>query len=168
MKHALVTVSLLVSVLCAGRVAEATVIGGVDISDAVVFEVPLNGDFSISTSQDIYIFAPSSLVGDVLDFRLNGSFVQVAPVTITANNLILDFGSAGSTFDLLTDVIIKVLQPIGDLTLVAGGSIVIAVQEIPELFGVPEPATGLLLGLGLLLTGAAWRLRRPAARAAPL
>ncbi len=138
--------ALLVSLLfaCLGRSAKAITIEGVDFTDFLAFDTPLSGDLLLSTSKDIYVFAPDPIVAGVFD--LTAGIDIIFSQSITADTLSLCAQSAACdtgpfTFD--RDLVVTLSGPIGDFTLLAGGSIVVAAQAIPE------QTTAVLLALGL-------------------
>ena len=133
--------------------ARAFSVAGVDFSDFLVFQVPAAGNLTLSTSQDVYVYAPDAIVADVLDLTAGG-ILQVFQ-SITANTLSFCANGVCDTsppYDYDRDVVVAFSGPIGNVTLLAAGTIVV------DSTAIPEPATGLLLALGVL--GAAIRSPR--------
>ena len=64
-----------------------------------------------------------------------------------------DTGCLLETYDLADDVILNILDPIGNLLVQSAGTIIVSPTVIPE------PASALLLGGGLLALGARRKLR---------
>jgi hypothetical protein len=144
-------VSLVLALAMWSDTAHAVVIEGVDFSDFLLFSLP-SGDLTLSTSQDVYVYAPDTIVANTLD--LSAAVDIFVAQSITAGTLSLCAPSCASgpfTFD--QDLVVALSGPIGELTVLAGGSIVVA-SEV-----VPEPASALLVGPGLVGI-AARRVRR--------
>jgi hypothetical protein len=126
--------------------AGAITIEGVEFSDPLVFDVAQGAHFSLSTSEDIYVFAPNDLEGADITIHVGGTIVAAVAIQLIGDTIdlcTLDICSPGP-FDLDQDVVVRVFDPIGDFTLTAGGSVVLSTLPIPE------PATALLVSLGLL------------------
>lgn len=135
---------LMVSILLAlwSGPAQAVVVEGVELSDFLVFQLP-SGDLTLSTSQDVYVFAPDTIVANALDLSAAVDIVVAQSVDVGALSLCAPSCASGPfTFD--QDLVVAISGPIGDLTALAGGSIVVA-SEV-----VPEPASALLVALGLV------------------
>jgi len=135
---------MLLGLVCFGRPAEAITIEGVEFIDYLEFNAPLSGDLLLSTSEDIYVFALSPIVANVFDLTAGAEIhilqaLSADTVSLCAKSAVCESGPF--TFD--RDLIVTLSGPIGNLTLLAGGSIVVAAQAIPE------PSTALLLAMGL-------------------
>jgi hypothetical protein len=146
MQTLIVAVLLVSSFVCLGRPAEAITIEGVEFTDFLVFDAPPFGDLLLSTSEDIYVFAPDPIVAEVFDLTAGTDIIFSGSVMLTAETVSLCAQSEvcdTGPFTFGRDLVVNLPGPIGDLTLLAGGSIVVATQAIPE------PSTALLLALGL-------------------
>ena len=135
---------ILLSFVCLGRSAEAITIKGVEFTDFLTFEAPLSGDLMLSTSVDIYVFAPVPIIADVFDLTAGIEIILFQSLTadtvsFCAQSPACDTGPL--TFD--RDLVVILSGPVGEFTLLAGGSIVVAAEPIPE------PSTALLLVFGL-------------------
>ena len=150
--------ALLTIVTLAGleRPAAAIVIEGVDFSDFVAFAVPDSGSLSLSTSQDIYIYAPEPFIGELVDLTADQIIVSQSIVPGVVPPCTASTDCEMGPYDLDRDAVVTVTGLVGTLTLVAGGSIVVASQPLPE------PETGLLLALGVGSTAFVSRRREPA------
>ena len=145
MQNLFMALLILSSFVCHSRSAEAITIEGVEFTDFLIFDAPLSGDLLLSTSEDIYVFAPDPIVAVVFD--LTAGIDIILSQSLTADTVSLCAQSAACdtgpfTFD--RDLVVTLSGPIGDFTLLAGGSVVVAAQVIPE------PSTVLLLASGLI------------------
>ena len=144
MRDVSIALLILSSFLCLGRSAEAITIEGVEFTDFLVFDAPIGGDLALSTSEDIYVFAPELILAGVFDLTAGTEIILLQSITadtisLCAPSAVCDIGPF--TFD--HDLVVNLLGPVGNFTLLAGTSIVVATQTIPE------PTTALLLALGL-------------------
>ena len=141
----------LVLVLLGATPAAGSIVEGVEFTDIVSIDVPGGTNLQLSTSEDVYVFAPNDLFLDMGEISVGmGIF---SSISITANTLELcdDLAICPlGEFDLTSDVLLTILDPIGNLHLEAGGSVVLSATTLPE------PATLALIGLGVLSLGA-WR-----------
>jgi len=150
--HCLALGLLLLHVAPAGAIT----IEGVEFNDVLVFDIPPGADFTISTSEDLFVFAPNDLL--VSDITINAGERIVAAHAIqvigdTISLCALEVCALGP-LDLDQDVVVRVFDPVGDLSLTAGGSVVLSTLPIPE------PGTAGLLAFGL----AALAFRAPSRR----
>ena len=146
MQKLVVAILIVSSFVCLGRSAEALTIEGVEFSDFLEFDAPLSGDLILSTSEDIYVFAPDPIVAGVFDLTAGTEIIFSTSVTIIADTISLCAQSEvcnTGPFTYGRDLVVTLPGTIGDLTLLAGGSIVVSTLAIPE------PSTALLLALGL-------------------
>ena len=138
--------------LLSGRGAASTA-GGVDFTDPVVIDGAPSTDLVLTTTEDVYVFVPNGLfAGTVVLEALEiifapGTTVDVDSLLLCTSNCPLD------SHDLSVDVLLRVLEPVGNLEVRASGSIVVSQNPIPE------PSTALLLASGL--AGLAVGRRRP-------
>jgi hypothetical protein len=147
----------LISFLGARSTAQAVTIEGVEFTDFVTFSLPASGDLSISTSQDAYVFAPDPIFADVFDITADVEIIMLQVLTADVASFCAQLPACDTgpfTFD--RDLLVMVLEPIGELSIRAGGSVVVAPQAIPE------PDTSLLVGMGLGALVVARRWRRAA------
>ena len=148
MSRALLQGSVLVlsSLVCLAPPAEALTIEGVEFRDFLVFDAPLSGDLTLSTSEDIYVFASDPIFAGAFDLSAGADIIFASSVMLTADTVSLCAQAAicgTGPFSYGHDLVVSLPGPIGDLTLLAGGSIVVSTQAIPE------PSTAVLLTLGL-------------------
>ena len=144
----------LIVVLSFADVSHGLSVGGVDVSDFVVLDIVPGEDLELSTSGDIYLFAPFGLSASALDVDAVRSIVVNLDLDISG---IASFCSLPQCVDrpptIFQDVVLRVSGVVGALALDSGGSVVI--DEVP----IPEPSTLALVALGLL---ALLRARRSA------
>lgn len=139
-------IALVVSLLASAAPAAAITIAGIEFVDPVVFDIAPGANATISTSEDLYVFAPNdlivaNLIVDVGEQILVLDALQVIGDTISLCTLgICELGP----LDLDQDVVVRIFDPVGDLDLSAGGSAVLS--RLP----IPEPGTLGLVALGLL------------------
>ena len=147
-------ISLLAATSAAPAVSHAFTVSGVEFADFLLFDIEPGSDLQISTSEDVYIFAPSGLFGMQLDLDAIGAIVLNVPIENT-NPVSICSGPVACVdqpFAIAQDVVLRVPGSVGIFGLDAGGSIVL--DAIP----IPEPSTLSLVGAGLLALS---RGRRP-------
>jgi hypothetical protein len=136
-------------------VAGALPSSGVDFTSPLTIDATSGHDLTLSTTEDVYLFVPNGLFVDTVTLDAALSVIIDAGVSIDFNAPLLCSGGCPSdAFDLAGDVVLNVLDPVGNLLVQTGGSIVVSVLP------VPEPVSGLLVAGGLVLLGAT-RVRRP-------
>ena len=131
--------------------AMATIIEGVEFTDLVSVDVPAGTNLLLTTSEDVYIYAPNGLIGDTVELIANLMIVIDAPIVADTLSL-CDEPTVCPTgeFDLQNDVLVAALDPVGSFRIEAGGSIILSTTPIPE------PSTSTLVVLGLFSL-ASWR-----------
>jgi hypothetical protein len=129
--------------------ASGTTIHGVDFTDLELVEVPASTNLTLTTSDDVYVYVPIGLVADEVFLNAAVSIIFDASADLTANHAAACTGPncPDASFGLDRDVLLRVVEPLADLSVTAGGSIVVSALPIPE------PSTAPLLGLGLLGIG---------------
>jgi len=138
--------------LQSGR-ADAITASGVDFTDPVAIDSTPATDLVLTTTEDVYVFVPNGLFADTV--ILEALEIIFAPgTTVDVNNLLLcTINCPLDSHDLSVDVLLRVLEPVGNLEVRASGSIVVSLDPIPE------PSTALLLATGVV-TLAGGRRRR--------
>ena len=136
----------LVVVFAAPRPAVAITISGVEFTDAAVIDAEAATHVLLTTTQDVYLFAPAGLFADTVTLEASLSIIFGPPFSITTHPPGSCTRSTCPTaiHDLDADVVLRVFDPLGDFSVTAGGSIVLSMLPIPE----PSPA--LLVGVGLV------------------
>jgi hypothetical protein len=120
---------------------------GVELSDYLWIDVAPGADFSLVSSQDVYLYAPGGLYVDSVTLTTQQTFHLGS--SIVAENSISLCAPPGScpvlTSSVFRDVVLAFSGPVGQLEVWAAGSIVVDDVAVP----VPEPASGALLLAGL-------------------
>ncbi len=154
-RRALHVLVLFASIFGSANAAHSLTFLGLELTDWQTLNVASGTSLTISTSEDIYVFGPNGFFGDNMDLRggVGSSIAVQSGVSIVVQDTISFCISpvpcgASPPYDLATDLVINVLDPFVDLTISAGGDMVIGTTPIPE------PSTALLLTLGLLALGA--------------
>jgi MYXO-CTERM domain-containing protein len=123
--------------------ADAIMVEGVEFTDLLVIDAIPATDIVLTTTEDVYVFVPNGLVADTV--VLNALEIIVASgATFDVNELLLCTSDCPlASYDLSSDVLLRVFEPVGNLEVQAGGSIVVSPNPIPG------PSTALLLASGL-------------------
>ena len=145
---------VLISFLGAHSTVQAVTIEGVEFTDFLTFSLPAGGDLSISTSQDAYVFAPDPIFADVFDITADVEIIILQMITADVASFCAQSPACDTgPFAFDRDLLVMVLEPIGELNIRVGGSVVVGPQTIPE------PDTTLLVGMSLGALGLARRWR---------
>ena len=129
----------------------AVTIHDVDFTGLVRIDVDAGTNLQLSTTEDVYVFAPGGVVASILDISAMSIFVDEVSVQ-TDLALFCTDACATVPFELKDDVLLTLLDPVGDLVIRAGGSVVLSAMPIPE------PSTAVCVALGLAGFGV-WRHR---------
>jgi hypothetical protein len=137
------------SAVCFGNPAKATTVDGVEFTSFLIFDAPASGDLTLSTSHDIYVFAPDNIIASIFDLTAAVEIKLSQSVTADTISLCATAPICASLgpYAYDRDLVVNLLDPVDVFTLLAGGSIVVSPQPIPE------PSTALLLALGLAMGG---------------
>jgi hypothetical protein len=159
-------------------------VNGVEFTDYLLFDVPLNSDFQLATTGDIYVLAPHGLSAISIDIEATdtilGKVVLSASdtVSVCAPFISLEAPQASSTPNLANtsdrssqaagllncvdlpatifqDVVLRVSGSVGAITLDSGRSIVLDAVPVP----VPEPRNWALIAIGILAVHQTFRSR---------
>ena len=154
-RRALYVLVLFASIFGSANAAHSLAFLGLELTDWQTLNVASGTSLTISTPEDIYLFGPNGFFGDNMDLRggVGSSITVQSGVSVVVQDtfsLCISPVPCGASqpYDLATDLVINVLDPFVDLTISAGGDMVIGTTPIPE------PSTTLLLTLGLLALGA--------------
>ena len=132
------------AMLAGSRGASALSSSALDIEDPVVINTAPATDLTLATTGDVFVFVPNGLFTD--NAVLNGGTAVIieADTVVGQNNpLLCEFGCLLDSFDLDQDVVLNILDPIGNLSVQTPGSILVTPRPIPE------PSTAPLVGAGL-------------------
>jgi len=129
--------------------AGATTISGVEFSNWDTIDVPGGVDLDLHTLGDLYVFIPNGLFTDQVTFIAEDMIVFEAGVVLDPNDpLLCDAGCVLENFDEAGDIVLRIFDPVGNVTLSAR-NIVVSNQPIPE----PGSFSLLALGLSALACG---------------
>ncbi|MDH3212917.1 MAG: PEP-CTERM sorting domain-containing protein [Myxococcales bacterium] len=117
---------------------------GVEFTGLLVIDATPAADLVLTTTEDVYVFVPNGLAADTV--LLNALEIIFAfGATVHVNELLLCTSDCPlASDDLSVDVLLRVPEPVGNLEVRAGGSIVVSPNPIPE------PSTALLLATGVV------------------
>lgn len=139
-----ITLTFLAVTLSFAGAAHGLSVGEVDFSDFVVLDVMPGADLELSTSGDIYLFAPFGFSASSLVVNAAQSIFVNLPFDVSG---IASFCTLPRCLDrpptIFGDVVVRVPGAVGALRLDSGGSFVM--DAIP----IPEPSTLTLVALGL-------------------